>query len=139
VKGVPLRIELGARELADGFATIVRRDVPGKEQAALGAVAARSRELLGEIQRSFLDQARRFRLEHTLEDPAGYGELRAFLQAAGGFARAPWCGSRTCEERVKAETRATIRCLPLEGDALASTCVVCGGRSTTRATWAQAY
>jgi prolyl-tRNA synthetase len=65
--------------------------------------------------------------------------MREFLEAAAGLAIAPWCGSSTCEERVKSETRATIRCLPLQRVSINAACIVCRSPAVERATWAQAY
>jgi prolyl-tRNA synthetase len=139
LKGVPVRCELGERDLDAGRATLVRRDTGEKEQVALGSAADRARELLDEIQQGLLAEARAFRDEHTLADPASYDELREFLVAAGGFASSPWCGGRECEARVKSETYATTRCLPLEPGEPEGSCIVCGSPATERATWAQAY
>jgi len=139
LKGVPLRLEVGARDLAREQATLVRRDSGEKEQVPLQAVASRSAELLGEIQKRLLSEAVALRAARTLDGAASYEELREFLAGGGGFARAPWCGSAACEERVKADTRATFRCLGLEPDESAGRCVVCRAEATERATWAQAY
>jgi prolyl-tRNA synthetase len=139
LKGVPLRVELGPRDLAAGQATLARRDTGAKEPVPLAGIARRVDELLAEIQRSLHDDARLFRAEHTLAEPAGYDELRDFLAAGTGFAVAPWCGSSACEERVKADSRATIRCLPLETAPGVARCVVCRMAARDRAAWAQAY
>ena len=139
VRGVPLRLELGERELDDGQATLVRRDTGAKERASTEGVASQARELLAEIQRRLLADARAFRAEHTLENPTSYAIMREFLEAAGGLAIAPWCGSPTCEERVKREARATIRCLPLEQVRIKGECIVCEAPAVEHATWSQAY
>ena len=139
LKGVPLRFEIGVRDLAADRVTVVRRDSARKELVPLAAVASRACELLDEVQRALLHEAREFRARHTLADPPSYAELRQFLDAAGGFAVAPWCGSADCEALVKADTGATIRRLPLESVTETSPCIVCSGRATARATWAQAY
>jgi len=139
LKGVPIRLELGERELDGGHATLVRRDTGAKETTRTDGVAGRARELLAEIQRGLLEDARAFRDEHTLEQPESYDVMREFLQAAGGLAVGPWCGASTCEERVKQETRATIRCLPLQRAGSEGTCIVCGSPAVERATWSQAY
>jgi prolyl-tRNA synthetase len=139
LKGVPVRCELGERDLAAGAATLVRRDTGAKEQVPLTAVGTRVVELLDEIQQRLHDEASAFRSDHTLTDPAGYDELREFLSGAGGFAEAPWCGSLACEALVKEETRATIRCLDVEPGDVGGRCLVCGSDAAERATWAQAY
>jgi prolyl-tRNA synthetase len=138
-KGVPLRVELGERELSAGQATLVRRDTGAKETTSTDCLASRARELLAEIQRQLLEEAHAFRDAHTLENPKSYDVMREFLAEAGGLASAPWCGSPTCEDRVKAEARATIRCLPLERVNIEAACVVCESRAVERATWSQAY
>src|ERR687897_1934064 len=93
LRGVPLRLELGERELDDGQATLVRRDTGAKERTSTDGIASRTRELLVEIQRRLLEEAHAFRAEHTLENPKSYEVMREFLEAAGGLAIAPWCGS----------------------------------------------
>ena len=139
LKGVPLRVELGERELDAGQATLVRRDTASKERTSTDDAASRARELLAEIQRRLLEEAHAFRAEHTLENPKSYEVMREFLEAAGGLAVAPWCGSPTCEDRVKREGRATIRCLPLERVSIEAECIVCESPAVERATWSQAY
>ena len=105
----------------------------------MDGVASRARELLAEIQQRLFEEAQAFRAEHTLENPKSYEVMREFLEAAGGLAIAPWCGSPTCEDRVKSEARATIRCLPLEQVSVEGRCIVCGSPAVERATWSQAY
>jgi prolyl-tRNA synthetase len=139
LKGVPLRVELGERELDAGRATLVRRDTGAKEKTSTDHVANRTGELLDEVQRRLLEDARAFRAAHTLENPKSYAVMREFLEAADGLAIAPWCGSPTCEERVKTEARATIRCLSLEQVTIKGECIVCGAPAVERATWSQAY
>jgi prolyl-tRNA synthetase len=139
LKGVPLRLELGDRDLSAGQATLVRRDTGSKEATSIEGIARRARELLAEIQRGLRQEADAFRVEHTIEDPSSYEVMREFLEAAGGFAVAHWCGSTACEERVKTEARATIRCLPLHKRTDRAACIVCGSPAVERATWAQAY
>ncbi|MDQ4030063.1 MAG: proline--tRNA ligase [Actinomycetota bacterium] len=139
LKGVPLRVELGERELDARQATLVRRDTGARETASADRVAGRAGELLAEIQQRLLDEARAFRAEHTLESPKSYEVLREFLAAAAGLAIAPWCGSPSCEDRVKRETRATIRCLPLERVSIKAECIVCEAPAVEHASWSQAY
>jgi prolyl-tRNA synthetase len=139
LKGVPLRAELGEREVAAGQATLVRRDTGATETTSTDGVARRARELLAEIQRRLFAEAEAFRAEHTLESPESYELMRDFLEAAEGFAIGPWCGSTTCEDRVKQEARASIRCVPLDGDNHERRCVVCHSPAVARAAWAQAY
>jgi prolyl-tRNA synthetase len=138
LKGAPLRLELGERDLAAGCVTVVRRDTGEREQARLSEATERVGVLLDEIQAGLLAEARAFRERHT----SRFHERSAmmeFLRAGEGFAVAAWCGSAECEAEVKAETSATIRCLTLEREDPGAPCIVCGGAGTETATWAQAY
>ncbi len=139
LKGVPLRVELGARDLASGAVTVVRRDRGEKQQLPLGGVAAAVGELLRDVQASLFDSARSELERRTLRDPRGLGEALEYLRAGGGFVAAAWCGRRECEARVKEEGSATIRCLPLDGAGPQGACLCCGGPAATAAVWAQAY
>ena len=140
LKGVPLRFELGARDLAAGTVTVARRDTGDKQPIPLSRVAATAVELLGDMQASLLQTARDEQERRTLRDPSGYDELIEYLRDARGFVVASWCGRGECEARVKEESSATIRCLPLtERPAHAPGCVCCGQATVTDAVWAQAY
>jgi prolyl-tRNA synthetase len=139
LKGAPLRLELGGRDLAAGAVTVARRDTGGKRQIPLAGLSAEIAEMLTDVQASLLRAARDERERRTLRDPSGYGEMIEYLRAAGGFATASWCGRRECEARVKDECSATIRCLPLSGRPPAGTCVCCGRTAVAEAVWAQAY
>jgi prolyl-tRNA synthetase len=139
-RGVPLRIEIGDRDLAAAGVTIARRDTGDKQQIPLTRTAAAVDELLSDMQTSLLETARDERERRTLRDPSSYDEMIEYLRDAGGFVAAPWCGRRECEGRVKDESSATIRCLPLaEQPARAGTCVCCGRTAVAAAVWAQAY
>jgi prolyl-tRNA synthetase len=138
LKGVPVRVELGDRDLAAGAVTVVRRDDGSREQVRLQAAAERVGSLLGEIQDGLLAEALAFRERHTRRIEQR-DALLEFLGAGAGFAMAPWCGSESCEAEVKARTSATIRCLTLEPEDPGAPCVVCGRPATETATWAQAY
>ena len=140
LKGVPLRLELGGRDLAAAAVTVVRRDTGEKRQIRLGAATAAIGELLDDVQASLFESARDEQERRTLRNPSGYRELIEYLRTAAGFAAAPWCGRAGCEARVKEECSATIRCLPLADESSPSgVCVCCGRSSVTEAVWAQAY
>jgi prolyl-tRNA synthetase len=138
LKGVPIRIELGPRDLDQEQATLLRRDTMAKTTHPLASLSERVRVLLEDIQGSLRAQAVAFTQDHTIR-PATYDEMRAFLEASGGFAVAGWCGNGECEARVKEETKATIRYLPLDPVGVQGPCVVCGRAATDEATWARAY
>jgi len=135
-----VRIELGSRDLAVGAVTVARRDTGEKEQVPLARVSAGVAELLRDVQASLFQDAHDERERRTLRDPSSYDELIEYLREGRGFAVAPWCGRGECEARVKADSSATIRCLPLDERAAESgVCVCCGRPRVTSAVWAQAY
>jgi prolyl-tRNA synthetase len=138
LKGTPVRLELGERDLAAGSVSVVRRDDGSREQVALDGAVRRVRSLLGEIQEGLLAEARAFREGNTrrFEDRE---RMMEFLRAGEGFAVTAWCGSAECEAEVKAATSATIRCLTLEQEDPGAACAACGKAGTETATWAQAY
>jgi len=140
LKGVPVRIELGGRDLAAGVVTVARRDTGDKRQIPVARAAAVIAELLRDVQSSLFQAARDERERRTLRDPRGYEEMIEYLREAAGFVEAPWCGRAECEVRVKDDSAATIRCLPLDGESeLSGACVCCGRPALTAAVWAQAY
>jgi prolyl-tRNA synthetase len=139
LKGVPLRIEVGPRDLASDQVTVVRRDTRAKEQVSLNGVVERACELLNDVQRSMFERARRFRDDNTatVDD---YDEFKQVMQDRRGFIRAYWCGSPECEQKIKEETRATIRVIPEDADADGpGACVLDGQAASQRALFAQAY
>jgi prolyl-tRNA synthetase len=140
LKGVPLRIEIGARDLAASAVTVARRDTGDKQQIPLARAAAAVHELLSDVQASLLQTAREEQERRTLRDPRRYDEMIEYLREPAGFAAAPWCAGIACETRVKEDSSATIRCLPLgEQPTQAGACVCCGRSAMATAVWAQAY
>ena len=137
-KGVPVRVEIGPRDLDAGQVTLARRDTGEKEPCPMAGVPGRVRTLLDEVQRRLFEDAGAFRDAHTFR-AADYGEMRTLLEEPGGFVVGGWCGGEACETRVKADTKATIRLLPLDPEPVEGTCIVCGEPATERATWAIAY
>jgi prolyl-tRNA synthetase len=138
LRGVPVRIELGPRDLHAGQVTVAPRLTGEKVTVALDQVAERIDALLAEAQSGLLEQAREFRDRHTFR-PSDMGEMASLLEDPGGFMITGWCGSEECEAKVKAETKATIRFLPLDPGPVDGSCVVCGQPAAEEAAWAQAY
>jgi prolyl-tRNA synthetase len=140
MRGVPLRIEIGPRDVKAGQAVLVRRDTRAKEIVPLAALGARVPALLDEIQAELLAQARTF-LESNIREAGDYAAFKDILESKRGFIRAPWCGDETCEARIKTETMATIRVIPLDdADALTDKpCVACGAKGQALAYFARAY
>ncbi len=139
MRGVPLRIELGPRDVASGQAVLVRRDLPRRENKStvrLDGIASEVRTTLDAIQASLFAQAVRFREEHTFY-PQTYDELKEAVEK--GFAWVYWCGNPECENKVKEETKATTRNIPLGQDGKPGRCVVCGGESTEQVIFARAF
>jgi prolyl-tRNA synthetase len=139
MRGVPLRIEIGPKDIAKGSVVLARRDRPGKEgksfvpQEGLPAAVA---AMLGQIQQALLDRARAFRDAHT-GDPKNYDEFKSAVE--NGFAFSFWCGSGDCEARIKEETKATMRCIPVEQPGGSGICILCGRPAAERAIFGRAY
>ena len=139
MRGVPLRIELGPKDVAKQAAVLARRDRPGKEgktSAALAGIAETVQKLLAEIQQSLYDKALAFRKANTHEART-YDELKQAVE--NGFALSYWCGDAQCEAKIKEETRATMRCIPLEQAGGSGKCVHCGKSAREQAIFARAY
>jgi len=140
MRGVPLRIEIGPRDVKANQAVLVRRDLKTKETVPLDALAGRVPALLEDIQATLFRQASAFLAENT-RDVKTYDEFKDVLENKRGFLRAAWCGNEACEERIKNETMATIRVIPLEFDdrPVENACVCCGAEGKALAYFARAY
>lgn len=138
LRGVPVRVELGPRDLDANMATVVPRLTGAKEQVALSELGERLLAVLAQAQSGLFDEARAFRDKHTFR-PKDMSEMARLLDDPGGFMLAGWCGSEECEAKVKAETKATIRFLPLEPTPPSDPCIVCGQEAVDEAAWALAY
>jgi prolyl-tRNA synthetase len=138
LKGVPLRIELGPRDVAADQVVIVSRISGDKQQYSTADALSGIAGLLEDVQRALYEDALAFRDTNTHEI-SSYDDFRDGVQSEGGFWVGAWCGDIVCEEKVKGETKATIRTLPLQPEDPGAPCVVCGRPGTERATWARAY
>jgi prolyl-tRNA synthetase len=147
MRGVPVRVELGPKDVAKQAAVLARRDRPGREgkfSVALADVPATIEKLLVEIHQSMFDKALAFRRANT-HATSNYDEFKKAVET--GFAFAGWCGSATCEEKIKEETRATMRCIPINPDDVLGSggapgsgkCVYCDEPAKERAIFARAY
>jgi prolyl-tRNA synthetase len=139
LKGVPVRVEVGPKDVEKGSVAVARRDVPGKAGKSFvpqDGLAERLEGLLGEIQRALFERALAFREQRTA-DVTNYDELKQ--QVERGFARAYWAGSNDDEKRIQDETRATIRCIPLEQPGTSGKCVYTGKDTTQQVIFARAY
>ena len=137
-QGVPLRVEVGPRDVEKGEVVLVRRDDRGKKAVPHSAVGKEATELLDAIQETLYAKARRFREENTRRVDS-YDEFKAVLSEQGGFIEAHWNGSPEVEARIKEETKATIRIIPMESDPEPGKCMVTGEPSPQRVVFAHAY
>jgi prolyl-tRNA synthetase len=139
VQGIPVRIEVGPRDIEKGQIVAVRRDTGEKTFVPMAEAGSSLRSLLESIQSSLYHRALKFRMENTFH-ARDYAELTKFLDDPGGFVEAGWCGDSVCEARVKEETKATIRLLPLDKkDTGGAPCVVCGKSARDFAVFGRAY
>ena len=137
-RGVPLRIEVGPKDLEKNQVMLARRDNREKTGVSQDGLTRTVIEMLGTIQKSLYERALEFREKHTyrVDDYSKFGEI---LDGEGGFIWSHWCGSGECEERVKDETKATIRNIPRDSPAEEGKCIQCGARSERRVIFARAY
>ena len=138
LKGVPLRLEVGPRDIENGVATALRRDTLEKFTLPLEGIAAAAKDKLAEIQRDLFLKAKAYRDAHTF-DARNMEELQKHLDEDHGYVRGMWCGDRACEDAVKEQTAATARCMPFEQEHIGDTCVVCGKKADKLVLWARAY
>jgi len=139
LKGIPIRVEVGPKDVEKGSVAVARRDVPGKAGKSFvpqEGLTERLEALLAEIQQALYDRALAFRAERTA-DVNSYEELKQ--QVERGFARCYWAGSDEDEKRIQDETRATIRCIPLDQLGVPGTCVYTGKEATQQVIFARAY
>jgi prolyl-tRNA synthetase len=139
MRGVPLRLELGPKDVAKASVVLARRDRPGKEGKSFvpqQGIAAAVAQMLEEIQKALYDRALEFRRANTAE-PADYEEFKEAVEK--GFAFSWWCGGTECEEKIKEETKATMRCIPLEQPGGSGKCIYCGQPAAEKAIFAKAY
>ena len=138
LKGVPLRIAIGPKDLEKGTVEMARRDTLTKEIVETTAVVARVEGLLEEIQDNLFTKAINYRTAHTTQ-VSSYDEFKKVLNEKGGFISAHWDGTSATEDKIKKETKATIRCIPLDTDNEGGTCIVTGKVSARKVLFAKAY
>jgi prolyl-tRNA synthetase len=138
LRGVPVRLELGPKDIEKSQVFSARRDTRAKGPIPLAELTVRVPALLGEIQENLLTQAQRFREEHTIEVD-GWDGFVAAMEGRPGFVIAAWCGSAECEAAIKAETQATLRNIPLGSPRIDGRCVKCNGPASVKAWFAKAY
>lgn len=138
MRGIPVRVECGPKDIAAGQAVIVRRATREKITAPLDEIGVSVCRILETMQQEMLERARAHRDAHTYT-AADYESFKKTIEEKPGFVRAMWCGDVACEEKIKEELQATSRCIPFEEEHLADTCVCCGKPAKKMVYWGRAY
>ena len=138
LRGVPLRLEIGPKDIGQSQVMLVRRDTREKLPTPMQGLDARVKALLATIQTALFERAVQFRADHTVRTTSR-DEFHRVLEGRPGFVLAPWCGSAECEAQIKTETQATIRTIPLDPPAPSGACVQCGQPGQTDVYFAKSY
>lgn len=138
LKGVPLRLEIGDRDIASGSIVIYRRDIGQKITVKLDELSSKLTSLLNEIQNNLFIKHQKFTQDHTFKVD-NYDEFKKIMETTKGFLLAHWCENGECESKIKQETTATTRCLPLNAPEEEGKCIYCGEQSHHRWIFAQSY
>ncbi len=138
MRGIPLRVEIGPKDIEAGQAVLVRRDTREKYQVAITDIPAKVAELLPEIQKAMYEKALKHREAntHTAKD---YEEFKTIITTKQGFVKAMWCGDQACEEAIKEETGASTRCMPFAQEKIGDVCVRCGKPAKAMVYFGRAY
>ncbi|MEK6631001.1 MAG: proline--tRNA ligase [Acidobacteriota bacterium] len=138
LRGVPLRLEIGPKDIEKHQVMLVRRDTREKIPVPLDGLAGRVKDMLDTIQQNLFDRALAFQKDHTTHT-ASYDEFTQTMAGRPGFIVSPWCGSDACEAAIKNDTQATLRNMPIEGVSSGAPCIKCGQPSVTDAWFAKSY
>lgn len=138
MRGIPVRIELGPKDIEAGQAVIVRRDTREKITCAIGELAQKITEVLETMQKDMLERARAHRDAHTYT-VITKDEFQKTADEKPGFIRAMWCGCQECEDAIKEEMGVTSRCIPFEQEQISDKCIYCGRPATKLVYWGKAY
>ena len=138
MRGIPLRIEIGPKDIEAGKAVIARRDTREKYEVAIEEIPSKVAELLETIQKDMLEAARKRRDENTFV-AHNKEEFEQIFAEKTGFVKAMWCGDRACEDEIKEKLSVTSRCMPFEQENLSDVCVCCGKPAKKMVYWGKAY
>ena len=138
MRGIPLRVEIGPRDIENNQCIVVRRDTGEKLTVSLDELSDKVTELLEVIQKDMLETARAHRDSHTYT-ATSWDEFKDIIENKPGFIKAMWCGETECEENIKAETGASTRCMPFEQETLSDVCVCCGKPAKKMVYFGRAY
>ena len=138
MRGIPVRIDLGPKDIEAGKAVLVRRDTREKIEVSLDNIAEEVQKLMDTIQKDMFNRAKEHRDSHTYV-ATNYDEFKDTVENKPGFIKAMWCGNRECEDKIKEETGATSRCMPFEQETVSDVCVCCGKKAKSLVYWGRAY
>lgn len=138
MRGIPVRIEMGPRDIEANQAVIVRRDTREKTVVSIDELDVKVKEILDTMQVEMLERARKHRDTHTYV-ATDYEEFKQTVANKPGFVKAMWCGNEECENKIKEDTTATSRCMPFNQEKLSDVCVCCGKPATKMVYWGKAY
>ena len=138
MRGIPVRIEMGPRDIEANQAVIVRRDTREKTVVSIDELDVKVKEILDTMQVEMLERARKHRDSHTYV-ATDYEEFKQTVANKPGFVKAMWCGNEECENKIKEDTTATSRCMPFNQEKLSDVCVCCGKPATKMVYWGKAY
>ena len=138
MRGIPVRVEIGPRDIENNEAVLVRRDTHEKITVSLDEIEAKVSELLDTIQNDMLERARAHRDSHTYVATT-YDEFAKTINEKPGALKAMWCGDQACEDKIKEDTAATSRCMPFAQENLSDKCVCCGKPAKKMVYWGRAY
>ncbi len=138
MRGIPLRVEIGPRDIEEGKCVLARRDNGEKVECSLDELETKTAELLASIQKDMLVRARAHRDAHTYTAKT-MDEMQKILDTTPGFVKAMWCGEQECEDKIKEVMSATSRCMPFEQEQISDVCVCCGRPAKKMVYWGRAY
>ena len=138
MRGVPLRLEIGPRDMAKEQVVLVRRDTGEKQIVKEEKLTETVKNLLIEIQENLFNQAKKF-LQENIREASDYSEFKKIIEDKKGIIKTYWCGNRECEDKIKEETKASIRCIPFEENKASGKCIYCGKKTSTLVYFARAY
>jgi len=138
MRGIPVRVEIGPKDIEANQCVVVRRDTREKIQVSLDELEVKIGEILDTMQKEMLERARNHREAHTYQ-ATSYEEFKEILDSKPGFVKAMWCGDEACENKIKEDTTATSRCMPFEQEEISNKCICCGKEAKKLVYWGKAY
>ncbi|MBQ7246697.1 MAG: proline--tRNA ligase [Lachnospiraceae bacterium] len=138
IRGIPLRVEIGPKDIEAGRAVLVRRDTREKREVAIESAAAEAAVMMEQMQADMLERAKAHLAAH-ISEARTYDEFKDAVANKPGFVKAMWCGDLECEMKIKEDTTATSRCMPFEQEQISPVCVCCGKPARKLVYWGKAY